>query len=263
MMVKAIEIKNMSANYDNVTALSNINLTVEEGDFLGIIGPNGGGKSTLLKVILGLVKPSSGTVKIFGVSPTENAVSIGYVPQFSTFDKNFPISVEDVILIGRLRPDSAFFHKYSAEDRKTAEAIMQKLELSHLRKRQIGMLSGGQLQRVLIARALAVKPSIIVLDEPTASVDNTSTLHIYDILKELNKDITIILASHDMGAISSFVKNIACLNTSLYYHGEPSLSLEIVEKVYGCPVDLITHGDIPHRVLHEHGEHGHKGDGNA
>ena len=258
MTVKAIEITNLSANYDKVTALSNVNLTVEEGDFLGIIGPNGGGKSTLLKVILGLVKPASGSVRVFGHSPTDTDVSIGYVPQFSTFDKNFPINVEEVILMGRLRPESAYFHKYSSEDKQAAESVMQKLDLSQLRKRQIGMLSGGQLQRVLIARALAVKPKIIVLDEPTASVDSTSTLQIYEILKELNKEKTIILASHDMGAISSFVKNIACLNTSLYYHGGPSLSLDVVEKVYGCPVDLIAHGDIPHRVLHEHKEHEHK-----
>lgn len=256
MRVNAIEIKNLSVQYGNIRALSDINLNIEEGDFLGIIGPNGGGKSTLLKAMLGLIVPAEGSVCIYGKEPSNAADLIGYVPQFSTFDRYFPANVGEVIMMGRLGRRSSFFHKYDAEDRAIVRSVMDELDVAGLRKRQIGGLSGGQIQRVLIARALAVEPRILILDEPTASVDDTSKLRIYDILKELNRKITIIIASHDMGAVSTYVKNLACLNRELHYHGEPSISPAVIDKLYGCPVDLIAHG-VPHRVLPEHKEEQH------
>lgn len=256
MPVNAIEIKNLSVQYGNICALSDINLNIEEGDFLGLIGPNGGGKSTLLKVILGLITPAAGSVSVFGKDPSYAAAQIGYVPQFSTFDRHFPANVGEVIMMGRLGRRSSFFHRYDTEDKSIVRRVMDEMDVAGLRKRQVGGLSGGQIQRVLIARALAVEPRILILDEPTASVDDTSKLRIYDILKELNRKITIIIASHDMGAISSYVKNLGCLNRELHYHGEPSIGPAVVEKLYGCPVDLIAHG-VPHRVLPEHKEEPH------
>lgn len=251
----ALEITNLSVFYGEDCALENISLNVAEHEFLGIIGPNGGGKTTLLKAILGLVQPQSGTVRIFGQSGDKARRSIGYVPQFSRFDRRFPISVEEVVLMGRLAGRSPWFVRYDTKDRALVESLLGRLEIADLKQRQIGQLSGGQLQRVLIARALAVEPRILILDEPTASVDSASKTRIYEILKELNKEMTILIVTHDLSAVSSNIDKIACLNQQLFYHGRTELEAGLVEKVYGCPVDLIAHG-VPHRVLRGHEDQG-------
>ena len=258
-----IDLKNVSAYYENVRAIEDVTLQVRRGEFLGIIGPNGGGKSTLIKVILGLHKPIEGSVKIMGknIYKTDEKLSIGYVPQASTFDRKFPISVLDVVLMARLRSNFSLFKKYSSEDKEIAFNILKELELSEFRKRQIGQLSGGQLQRVLIARALAVQPQIMLLDEPTASVDSSSRSLIFEILKELNKKMTVIVVTHDLEAVSAYFKSLACMNFSLHYHGDPKLTQDAIDKTYGCPVDLIAHG-IPHRILSKH-ERSKKGEKNA
>lgn len=249
----AVELNNISVKYGDLDALDDITLKVEEGSFLGIIGPNGGGKTTLLKVILGLIEPQQGEVKIFG-EPLNNAVDqIGYVPQISNFDRSFPISVLDVVLMARLGGRVRFFHQYKKEDIQKAEAVLAEMNLLHLKNRQIGKLSGGQLQRVLIARGLAVDPDILLLDEPTASVDASSTSQIYEILKKLNEERTIIVVTHDMAAVSSYFDTLACLNEKLYHHGDKHLDQETTEQVFGCPVDLIAHGH-PHHVFAPHGE---------
>lgn len=255
-MNNAIEIRNLNVCYGKTCALSDINMEVPEKDFLGIIGPNGGGKSTLLKAILGLVPITSGSIKICGKNSREHDTVLGYVPQFSTFDRNFPISVEDAVLTGTLPRSGMFFHKYKRADREKALEIMKQLDVYHLRKEHIGSLSGGQLQRVLLARALVERPSILLLDEPTSNVDTTFRFAIYDVLRELNKDITIIVVTHDMSAVSSYTKSLACLNTALHYHGTPKIDRETVNKLYGCPVDLIAH-DIPHRVPDKHRKEAH------
>jgi len=249
----AVELDDISVNYGDLEALKNINLKVKEGSFLGIIGPNGGGKTTLLKVILGLIEPQKGNVKVMGY-PLDQAVDkIGYVPQISNFDRSFPISVLDVVLMARLGGRVRFFHQYQKDDIKKAEAVLEQLNLMHLKDRQIGKLSGGQLQRVLIARGLAVEPKILLLDEPTASVDASSTSQIYELLKELNEEKTIIVVTHDMAAVSSYFDSLACLNEKLYHHGDKHLDRETTEQVFGCPVDLIAHGH-PHHVFAPHGE---------
>jgi len=248
-----IELNHVSVYYDNVCALSDINLSVKNKDFIGIIGPNGGGKSTLLKIILGLLQPTSGNVSVCGSSPGKASGKLAYVPQFSRFNRKFPINVRDVVLMGRLQQNAAFFHRFNIDDIRIAEKIMCELDIYDLRDRQIAQLSGGQVQRVLIARALAIQPQVMLLDEPTASLDSHSRTQIYSILKDLNKTMTILLVSHDMGVISSHVKSLACLNNTLYYHGEPELTSAILEKTFGCPVEIIAHG-IPHRVLQEHRE---------
>ena len=252
-MSLALDIVNLSVFYGEDCALKEISLQVEEREFLGIIGPNGGGKTTLLKAILGLVPPESGEVRIFGGTGAQARRSIGYVPQFSRFDRRFPINVEEVVLMGRLTGRSPWFARYSREDREIVKSLLTRLEIADFRKRQIGQLSGGQLQRVLIARALAVEPKILILDEPTASVDSASKTRIYELLKELNQEITILIVTHDLSAVSSNIDKIACLNQQLFYHGRTELEAGLVEKVYGCPVDLIAHG-VPHRVLRGHEE---------
>lgn len=250
-MSLALEIQDLSVYYEDDCVLDKINLNVEEREFLGIIGPNGGGKTTLLKALLGLVQPQNGTIRIFGSTGREARRNIGYVPQFSRFDRRFPICVQEVVLMGRLAGRNSFLFRYSDRDHRLVDSLLERLEIGDLKRRQIGHLSGGQLQRVLIARALAVEPRILILDEPTASVDSASKIRIYELLKELNREMTILIVTHDLSAVSSNIDKIACLNQQLYYHGRTELEAGLVERVYGCPVDLIAHG-VPHRVLREH-----------
>lgn len=249
----AVHLDNLSVYYGHTPAIAGVCLDVEYGEYLGIIGPNGGGKSTLLKAILGLVPPSSGTVQLFGNDAGDKRAMMGYVPQFAAMDKSFPITVIEVVLTGRLKSGLSLFFKFSSEDKKTAYELLDQVGIADLADRRISDLSGGEFQKMLIARALAVNPKLLLLDEPTASVDAGSRVQIYDLLAELNKNMTIILVTHDLLAVSSQVRRLACLNGSLVYHGEPELTESIVNSLYGCPVDLIAHG-VPHRVLKEHGE---------
>ena len=252
MKKEVVKLTDVWVEFDGVTVLQHQNLTLFEDDFLGIIGPNGGGKTTLLRVVLGLVEPSRGKVEVFGQSPVEARKNIGYVPQISFFDRDFPINVMDAVLMGRLSVRS-LFQRFTREDKDAALLALEKVEIADLRHRQIGKLSGGERQRVFIARALVSNPKLLLLDEPTASVDPKMKTGIYDLLDKLKEDMTIILVTHDMGVISSHVDKIACLNCNLYYHDDKNISKEMLEAVYQCPVDLIAHG-VPHRVLDEHKE---------
>ncbi len=260
MSGEAVYIKNLSVFYGRTPAVKDICLDVAEGEYLGIIGPNGGGKSTLLKTILGLVPVSSGTVRVFGEKPGSCGAAIGYVPQFAALDKRFPITVVEVVLTGRLKKGLTPFFRYSADDKSASLLLLKKVGLEELADRRISDLSGGEFQKMLIARALAVGPRLLLLDEPTASVDASSREQIYALLAELNREMTIILVTHDLLAVSSQVQSIACLNGHLVYHGEPELSEHVVNSLYGCPVDLIAHG-VPHRVLKSHGEETHHDQG--
>ncbi|MDD4171830.1 MAG: metal ABC transporter ATP-binding protein [Syntrophomonas sp.] len=251
----AIDIQHLSVRYGTIYALKDINLQIEYGDFVGIIGPNGGGKSTLLKSILGLVTPVSGHILVLGATPQQGRSQVGYVPQATNINKQFPISVREAVLMGRMVGNSGFLHRYNQEDQDIVQSYLERLEIADLSDRQIGQLSGGQLQRVLIARALVVLPQILLLDEPTASLDAHSSSQIYEILQGLNQDVTIVIVTHDTLAVSSYLKTIACINQNLYYHGDPDLSSDLVMQLYGCPVELIAHG-VPHRVL---GDHNHGG----
>lgn len=248
----AVSFENVSAGYRNIKALEQVNLIVRVGSFTAIIGPNGGGKTTLLKLMLGLLEPWSGQIKIFGQKPRQSRQLIGYVPQAANINRQFPISVRQVVLQGRLTDKLLFFHRYNANDLEIVEYCLQCLDIKALADRQISQLSGGQWQRVLIARALAVEPELLLLDEPTNGLDSNASSTVYELLKELNKKMTIIMATHDTMAISTCVHDIACINYHLHYHGEPALSPELVMQLYGCPVELIAHG-VPHRVLEDHG----------
>lgn len=252
-MENIVEIRELSIYYGSTCALNNINLNIKKRDFLGVIGPNGGGKTTLLKAMLGFIKPKSGSILVNGKCLPLTKEKIAYVPQYTKFDRSFPIKVIDVVLMGLLDKSKLFLHKYSKKDHEIALKVMEQLELSDLRERQIGQLSGGQLQKVLIARSLVHKPNILLLDEPTASMDARARTNIYKILQDLNQEITIVVVTHDTSFISSHIKTIACLNQQLYYHGEPALDEALVQQIYGCPVEILAHG-LPHRVLKEHGD---------
>ncbi len=251
---KVIEIEGLSVYYKNTAAIENITLDVHRGEFLAIIGPNGGGKTTLLKAILGLCDKYTGTVRVFG-SEKERG-TIGYVPQFSLVDRKFPISVLEAVMTASVGKGLHPFGYFKKADRERAMGFLSRVGISELAKRQISELSGGEFQRLLIARALAVSPKILILDEPTASVDPASRASIYELLSSLNREgMTVILVTHDLMAVSSSVGRIACLNKRLAYHGEPRLTEEVCNEMYGCPIDLIAH-EIPHRVL---GGHTHTG----
>lgn len=249
----AVEVSNLAVHYNGLTALSDVSICVDEGEYLGIIGPNGGGKTTFLKALLGLVPTSSGHIRIFGKKPGQTGRLIGYVPQITAVDRQFPACVYEVVLMGRLASKFMLFHRYRQKDIDAVDAILERVGIHKLRNRGLSELSGGEFQRVLIARALAVNPKLLLLDEPTASVDATSRESIFGLLNELNDSLSIILVTHDLLAISSYVKTLACLNGNLVYHGSTELNEEVVKSLYGCPIDLIAHG-VPHRVLRTHGE---------
>lgn len=255
---EVLSIQHVWAGYDRETILEDITLSVYERDFIGLIGPNGGGKTTLLKVILGLLPPQRGDVRIMGQSVRVGRRYIGYVPQLAEFDRAFPISVWDVACMGRL-VRRGLFRRYTAADNAIVELALRRVAMLEHRHRPIGALSTGQRQRVYIARALATEPTLLLLDEPTASVDPHMRTSIYELLQVLNQQITILLVSHDVGAISAHVKTVGCLNRRLYYHHERQITSEMLEAVYQCPIDLIAHG-VPHRVVAPHPQQGESND---
>jgi zinc transport system ATP-binding protein len=250
MNTEAITLNKVWAKYNKNPILQDIDLTINEGDFVGLIGPNGGGKTTLFKVLLGLMKPYQGNVKILGNTVAKGRRYIGYVPQLLELDREFPVCVADVVRMGRLGK-RGLLQRYTPKDEVIVNRTLEQVGMLKLRDRPIAELSGGQRQRVYIARALASEPRILLLDEPTASVDPQRQTSIYELLKELNQFITIVMISHDIGAISAYVKTVGCLNHRLFFHGDPPLSTEAIEQTYQCPVDLIAHG-VPHRVLSNH-----------
>jgi zinc transport system ATP-binding protein len=248
----AIELRDVWFSYGDLPVLEAVELTVEARDYLALLGPNGGGKTTLLRIVLGLLAPSRGTVRVLGESPAGARGRVGYVPQRARFDPDFPIRVKDVVRMGRLRRER-MLRPLSARDREVAAQALATVEVADLAERPIGALSGGQLQRVLIARALALEPELLLLDEPTASLDERIGTGVWELLAELSRSMTVVVISHDIGAISRHVRSVACLNRRLHAHPTRELTPEILEATYGCPVDLIAHGH-PHRVLRDHGE---------
>ncbi len=252
----AIEVSDLIVRLRGATILEHVSFTLKGGEFLGIIGPNGGGKTVLLKTLVGLIEPSAGQIRIFGETPIHARRYVGYVPQFARFDTDFPVSVLDAVLMGRLGCNS-YVRPYTKHDRDVVETLLDKLELSGKRHTQIGKLSGGQTQRVLIARALAAEPKVLLLDEPSASLDTRIGKTLYDFLRELSAGLTIVLVSHDIGVIAEYVQAVACLNKTLHYHGSKEITSEMIQEAYGCPLELLAHGHA-HRVLgHHHGEHDH------
>ncbi len=245
-MTEILELKNIVAGYDHQIVLQDVSLTICEQDFIGIIGPNGGGKTTLLKVILGLIKPFSGEV----IYHTSKQNLFGYLPQNNRFDQRFPINVTEVVLSG-LMSGKGLYKSYTRADKHKAWDLLEKYGMSSYRKTPIGDLSGGQMQRVFLCRAIISSPRLLILDEPTTYVDSNFEKEFYPILEELNKTMSIVMVSHDLGTICSYVKTIACVNRQLHYHHSNLITPEQLQS-YHCPIELITHGKVPHRVLKEH-----------
>jgi zinc transport system ATP-binding protein len=246
-----VEIHDLSVKYPNgVVALDHINIDVHEKDLIALIGPNGAGKSTLLKVILGLIKPTTGSVKLFGCQELiKNLRYVGYVPQSAQArDQNLPFNVYETVMLGRT-PYVGLFHGVGSKDKQKVEETLKLFEIYELKDRKIGQLSGGQSQRVFLAKAMVADPKLLLLDEPTSGVDTSSKREFYKMLERLNKErgITVILSSHDVGVITKIANRVLCINRSQFFCGENadfSASVEI-HKVYDHPVEIMDHSDHP------------------
>lgn len=247
-MESLIKIQNLTVGYDKFPVLKNVNFEIFEKDFIGVIGPNGGGKTTLLKAILGLLKPVEGKIE-FRKDMDGRKKSIGYLPQVRHIDRKFPITVFDVVRSGSIMHGEAKVK--TAELKQKVGELLAEMGISNIRNKAIGELSGGQMQRVFLCRALLSDPKVLILDEPDTFVDNRFEGELYEKLRFLNQEVAIILVSHDLGTISSYVKTIACVNGNLHYHPSNTITQDQLEG-YNCPIQIITHGEIPHTVLKHH-----------
>jgi zinc transport system ATP-binding protein len=250
------DIEQVAFSYNGQVVLENVDLKIYAGDFVAMIGPNGGGKTTLLKLILGLLPPSKGRIRIFDRPPQKASYLIGYVPQDVHINPNFPITAMDVVLMGKLLPGKRW-QRNPLKDRQEAITALRHMEMEAFADTKIGELSGGQRQRIYIARALVTRPRLLLLDEPTASIDTKGQTDFFRLLEALNKELTILMVSHDLLAISRHVKSVACVNRHLHYHHHAEITGDMLEIMYPCtveevcPVELVAHG-LPHRVLKDH-----------
>jgi zinc transport system ATP-binding protein len=235
-----IRCRNMSFGYDRRPILNNVNFEVPAGDFACVVGPNGSGKTTLLRLALGLLKPTAGSIEVFGKDPAHSVPRIGYVPQHPKLDPLFPISALDVVLMGRLNmgPRLGFWRR---EDKQAALAALEAAGLADRRDHHFASLSGGQKQRTLIARALAGRPELLLLDEPTAGLDAHVEEGFYRLLQDLNKELTIVMVSHDLGFVSGFVKSVICVGREVHIHPTSAITGEVIADLYGSDMRLVRH----------------------
>ncbi len=239
----------MGVNYEQSIALEDVNLDIFEDDFIGIIGPNGGGKTSLVKAIMGVV-PHSGEIEFAPALRRKNHLKIGYMPQVSQFDTRFPISIEEVVLSG-LQSEKGFFGRYTHADRQRATELLKQMGIDQIASRPIGEVSGGQLQRALLCRAIIAEPKLLILDEPTNFVDNNFEREFYALVKQLHERMAVMIVSHDVGTITSLVNAIICVNRHVHRHDSNILTEEQLLN-YDCPIQVVSHGHIPHTVLEHH-----------
>ena len=248
-----IKIDKLNFSYHENPVLENVNLEIVKGELASIVGPNGGGKTTLLKLILGLLKPASGSLEVFGRSPEEARRRIGYMPQHAQLDPQFPISVLDVVLMGQVDLcGSGLFGGFPKQAANIAKEVLAEVGLAGYAQKSFSELSGGQRQRVLIARALCSEPELLLLDEPTSNIDPRSEENLYATLTKLNRKMTILLVSHDLGFVSQIVKSVICVNRQVVIHPTSKINGTIIKEIYGGDFNLIRHD---HRC--DHSGHSH------
>ena len=240
-----VDIRNLNAGYNGKSVIHDISLNIYRQDFLGIIGPNGGGKTTLAKAILGLIKPYSGEI-VFSEKMSKN--QIGYMPQINSLDKKFPILVHEVVASGLV--SNKTFSK--GEKKEKIDRALHEMGIENIANKPVGELSGGQWQRTLLGRAIINEPELLILDEPDSYTDKRFGNHFYQLLQIINQKTAIVLVSHDIGTVISNVKNIACINETLHYHPGNDIHESWLDEHLGCPFEVIGHGDIPHRILKKH-----------
>ena len=239
-MSHPIHIENLDFSYGNIAVLEQASLSISDKEFICVVGPNGGGKTTLLKLLLGLLEPQAGTVSVFGEAPVTGRKWIGYLPQYASLDAKFPVTALDVVLMGRLGKTRGI-GPYSKVDRTAARNMLDRVGLGQLAKRPLAALSGGQRQRVLIARALVSEPRLLLLDEPTSSLDDYVERELYDLLQELNQDMTVVVVSHDIGFVSSYVEKVVCVNRQVHVHPTSEVDENIIHSMYGEHVHVVRH----------------------
>ena len=240
--VPAIRMRGVSFGYEREPVLENVTLDVEQGTFASIVGPNGGGKSTLLKLWLGLLGPRRGSIEVLGRSPVAARQQIGYLPQHVEFDSRFPVTVKDVVLTGRLRHMHPL-GPFRREDQSRAEQALESVRMHDLARRPFSELSGGQRQRALIARALAGDPRILLLDEPAASLDPALQDALYDLLDDLTPRLTVIVVSHDVGFVSRHVDHAICVNRRVALHETSAISGDLAKILFTTPGARLVHHD--------------------
>lgn len=248
-MEKIVSLQHVGVTYDDCTAIEDASLDIFDNDFIGIIGPNGGGKSSLVKAIIGNV-PYSGDIEMAPSLFRGSQRLIGYMPQQSIFDRSFPITVADVVMSG-LQSERGFLHRYGKNEYARAKALMQRTHIENIADKLIGEISGGQMQRALLCRAIIMEPKLLIMDEPTTFVDNRFEGELYEMLDELSAKMAIIVVSHDVGTISSHVKSIVCVNRTVHRHNSNIISQQQLDN-YNCPIQIVTHGHVAHTVLEHH-----------
>ena len=267
MKTPLVSLRRVSVSYDGHDALKEVDLDIYPDDFLGIIGPNGGGKTTLVKAIVGTI-PYRGTIKSQHYFAERNHIIfagtisyspqlfrgkerlIGYMPQQSIFDRSFPISVLEVVMSG-LQGQRGFHARYASGDRAKAQELLRTAGIDGIARKPIGEISGGQMQRALLCRAVISDPKLLILDEPANFVDNRFENELYRMLAELHGRMAIVMISHDLGTITSVVRNIVCVNRYVHRHDSNIITEEQLRN-YDCPIQLISHGKVPHTVLALH-----------
>ena len=235
-----VKFKDVCFAYDGAPVLDEVSFTIQERTFISIVGPNAGGKTTLLKLMLGLLKPSRGTIEIFGQNPEKARPRIGYMPQYVQFDPNFPVTVLDVVLMGRLG-NGVRLGPYGKADKEIALESLHKLEMDKAKSRPFMALSGGQRQRVLIARALTAEPELLLLDEPTSNVDMAVETELFELLNTMSETITVVVVSHDLGFVSQYVQSVVCVNRRVMMHPTTAVTGEVISALYGSDVRMVRH----------------------
>ena len=233
-----LDLKDVSFSYTGQPVLQRVTIQIRSREFASIVGPNGGGKTTLLKLILGLIRPDKGKITVLGNPPEAARERIGYMPQYTHLDLAFPATVMDVVLMGRLKKKRFWFR---ARDRQIALEALEKVDMAGFRHIGFNALSGGQRQRVLIARALCSQPDILLLDEPTANIDNETEENLFSILKELNRKMTILLVSHDLGFVSKYVKSVICVNKRVVIHPTTDMEGHMIQDIYDGDLKMVRH----------------------
>jgi zinc transport system ATP-binding protein len=237
-MESDISLNHVTFAYRRQPILEDVSLTVPEKEFACIVGPNGGGKTTLLKLILGLIQPDDGEIQVLGTTPEKARNRMGYMPQYAHLDMNFPATVLDVVLMGRLKPSGFWF---STKDRARAMDAIDTVGMTPFAHDGFNTLSGGQRQRVLIARALCSRPKILLLDEPTANVDHETEENLFTILTSLNREMTILVVSHDLGFVSKYVKTVICVNRRLVIHPTTVMNGTMIKDIYYGDLKMVRH----------------------
>jgi zinc transport system ATP-binding protein len=251
-----VSLRDVSFSYGNVPVLEAVNFTVGQRESVCIVGPNGGGKTTLVKLILGLLTPDAGEIRVLGRAPWQARLNVGYMPQHVLYDPQFPVTAMDIVLMGRLgrRGLAGFFGWPKREDRQAALEALDYVAMAEFCRRPFALLSGGQRQRVLVARALCSRPDLLLLDEPTSNIDTLVEARLWDLLSELNRRMTIIMVTHDLGFVANLVGKVICVNRRVAVHPTAEVTGEVISEIYGSDVRMVRHGEhlAPETHNHEH-----------